>query len=105
MSLFTFTIFIDEDAAMDEIDDVHDLDVWISTIGVPKKFNCLPVGFVAILGDIPEFGIAVAIVLNFFCGVAFTGEIWFEKGIYLMVVSFPSPIGFEDSSFITLFIY
>ena len=50
---------------MDEIDDVHELDVWISIIGVPKKFNCLLAGFVAILGNAPDFGIAVAIVLIF----------------------------------------
>ena len=37
----TFITLINIDTVTDEIDDAHDPDIWISTIGVAIKFNSL----------------------------------------------------------------
>ena len=89
---------LDEDAVKDEIDDAHDPDVLISSIGVAKNFNALLAGFKIFPGEVLGFIIALSTVLKFFGGVALTRDFRVDEESFLMVVVFPSLLRFAHSS-------
>ena len=101
ISLFSAITLLDGDAVKDEIDDAHDPDVLISSIGVAENFNVLLAGFEIFPGEVLGFIIALSTVLKFFGGVALTRDFSVDEGSFLMVVAFPSLLRFAHSSLVS----
>ena len=98
ISVFSAITLLDGDAVKDEIDDAHDPDVLISSIGVAEKFDVPLAGFEIFPGEMLGFIIALSTVLKFFGGVALMRGFCVDEGSFLMVVAFPSLLLFAHSS-------
>ena len=98
ISLFSAIALLDGDAVKDEIDDAHDPDVLISSIGVAENFNALLAGFEKFPGEVLGFSIDLSTVVKLFGGVALMRDFCVDEGSSLMVVASPSLLRFAHSS-------